>query len=89
MNKNKAFRLLREAFCCIMEYMCLATPSKITKIEGDWAVVDSGKHTHRANLSLVKGAEVGDYVIVHADLVLNKIEEQEAKKILEIISTQK
>ncbi len=65
--------------------MCLATPSKIIKIEGEWAVVEGDGHAHRANLSLLKGAQVGDYVIVHADLVLNKIEKGEAEAILKMI----
>ncbi len=66
--------------------MCLATPSKIVKIDGDWATVNAGKHKHKANLSLVKDAKVGDYVIVHGDLVLNKIQKQEALKILGLLS---
>lgn len=65
--------------------MCLATPSKITKIEGDWAVVESRGHTHWANLSLLKNAKEGDYVLVHADLALNKVEKREAEKILKIL----
>lgn len=66
--------------------MCLATPSKITKIDGNWATVRSEQHSHRANLSLVKGAKIGDYVIVHGDLALNKIQKQEAEKILKMIN---
>ena len=65
--------------------MCLATPSKIIKIEKEWATVKSGDHTHKANLSLLKGAKVGDYILVHADLALNKIEKEEAKRILKMI----
>ncbi len=66
--------------------MCLATPSKIIKIEGDWAVIKSGDHTHQANLSLVKNVKIGDYVIVHGDLALNKIEKKDAEKILKMIN---
>ncbi len=65
--------------------MCLATPSKIIKIEGDWATVQSEDHTHKVNLGLVKDVKVGDYIIVHADLALNKIQKQEAEKILKMI----
>ena len=65
--------------------MCLATPSKVIKIEGDWAIVEAGDHTHKANLGLVKDVKVGDYIIVHADLALNKIQKQEAEKILKMI----
>ncbi len=69
----------------IMKDMCLATPSKIVKIDGDWATVQSGDHNHKANLSLVKNAKAGDYVIVHGDLVLNKIEKEDALKILNLL----
>jgi len=67
--------------------MCLAVPNKIIKIEGEWATVDSGEHNHKANLSLVKNARVGDYVIVHGDLVLNKMPKKDAFKILNLINT--
>jgi len=66
--------------------MCLATPMKIIKIDGKKAVVGSGQHLHEADLSLVKNVEVGNYVLVHGDMVINKLEKQEAEKILEIIS---
>ncbi len=65
--------------------MCLATPFKIIKIEGDWVTVRSAKHTHKANLSLIKNAKKGDYVIIHGDLALNKIQKQEAEQILKMI----
>ena len=65
--------------------MCLAVPSKIIKIEGEWAVIDNGNHIHKANLSLIKNARVGDYVIIHGDLVLNKMPKNDALKILNLV----
>ncbi len=65
--------------------MCLAVPNKIIKIEGEWATVKSSHHIHKANLSLVKNAKKGDYVIIHGDLALNKLEKKEAAAILKII----
>ena len=65
--------------------MCLATPSKVIKIEDDWATVKSGDHTHRVNLSLLKNVKLGDYLLVHDELAINKISPTEAKKILEMI----
>ena len=62
--------------------MCLATPQKIIKINGAWATVGSSSHRHRVNLSLVKGIKVGDFVLVHDGLVLNKLPKSEAKKII-------
>ena len=69
--------------------MCLATPSKIVKIDGDWATIESGDHTHRANLSLIKNVKIGDYVIVHGDLILNKVEKKDAENILKMIKKSK
>ncbi len=65
--------------------MCLATPSKVIKIEKDWATVKSGNHTHRVNLSLLKDIKLGDYLLIHDELAINKIPKKEAKQILEMI----
>lgn len=65
--------------------MCLATPSKVIKIEKNWATVESGKHTHRVNLSLLKNVKLGDYLLIHDELAINKIPKKEAQQILEIV----
>ncbi len=67
--------------------MCLATPMKITEISGDKAVVRSSDHNHTVDLSLLKDKqpEVGDYILAHGDLAINKLPEDEALKILEMI----
>jgi len=65
--------------------MCLAIPSKVIKIEDDWATVQSGKHTRPVNLSLLKNVKLGEYLLVHDELAINKIPPTEAKKILEMI----
>lgn len=69
--------------------MCLATPCKITDIKGKKAVVESKDHTHTVDLSLIKNPEVGDYILVHADMAINKLPQKEAEKILEIINENK
>lgn len=66
--------------------MCLATPSKVIKIKGNWATVQSGGHQHQANLSLLKNIKVGDYLLIHDDLAINKLKGEEAKRILKMIS---
>jgi len=68
--------------------MCLATPSKVIKIEGEWVDVESAGDSHRANTSLLKNKEVkiGDYLLIHGDLAIQKLPEDEAKKILKMIS---
>ena len=66
--------------------MCLATPSKVIKIEKDWAMVQSGDHKHRVNLSLLKNVKLGDYLLIHDELAINKVPKTEAKRILEMIT---
>ena len=65
--------------------MCLAVPSKVIKIKGPWATVQSNNHQHRANLSLLKNVKIGDYLLVHDQLAINKLPRPEAKRILEMI----
>ena len=66
--------------------MCLATPSKVIKIEKEYATVKSGDHYHEANLSLLKNLKIGDYLLIHDHLAINKVPKTEAKKILKIIN---
>jgi hydrogenase expression/formation protein HypC len=58
--------------------MCLAIPGKIVKIEEDRAVVEyyNGEKT---NAKIVEGNyKEGDYVIVQAKLVVEKVPKKEA-----------
>ncbi len=66
--------------------MCLATPCKIMEIKEGKALVKSGKHSHEADLILIKNAKIGDYVLVHADMAINKLPKEEAEKILMMIN---
>ena len=66
--------------------MCLATPMKIKEINGNKAVVDSGGHSHEVNIDLLKDAKIGDYILVHGDMAINKVETGDAKKIIEMVS---
>ncbi len=65
--------------------MCLATPSKVIKIEKDWAVVEAPGYSHRVNICLLKNVKIGDYLLVHGEMALNKLPKSEAKKILKLI----
>ena len=64
--------------------MCLAIPAKIIKIKGKFAEVDDGHHKKRACLFLIKKPKVGDYLLVHADLAISKLDLKEAKEIIKL-----
>ncbi len=64
--------------------MCLAIPGKIEKIENNTAIVDYGIEKRKANNSLLD-VNVGDYVIVNAGFIIEKIPKEEAKQALDMI----
>ncbi|MCJ7744705.1 MAG: HypC/HybG/HupF family hydrogenase formation chaperone [Actinobacteria bacterium] len=65
--------------------MCLAIPAEVVEIlENDLAVVEAGGAKKRISVSLVDGARVGDYVLVHAGFAIEIVDEQEAKKTMEL-----
>lgn len=66
--------------------MCLATPMRIKEIKGQKALVESKNHKHSVDLSLIKDACVGDYILAHADMAINKIPAEEAEKILKMVN---
>jgi len=61
--------------------MCLAVPVKVKKIVGQSAIVEGNK---KIDISLIADLKKGDYILVHANLGINKLEKKEAIKILEL-----
>ncbi|MBN1957796.1 MAG: HypC/HybG/HupF family hydrogenase formation chaperone [Desulfuromonadales bacterium] len=67
--------------------MCLAIPSKITAIdkETSMATVETMGVTRSANLALVEDeVSVGDWVLVHVGIAMSRIDENEARKNLDL-----
>jgi len=65
--------------------MCLAIPSKITRIENNMATIDVDGVKREASLLLLEDAGVGDYVIVHAGFAIQRIDEAAALETLEFL----
>lgn len=70
--------------------MCLAIPGEIVEIHGDdpltrMARVRFGGVIREASLAYVPEAKPGDYVLVHAGFALQTIDEEEARRTLELI----
>ena len=65
--------------------MCLAVPSKVIKIDGDTAEVEIGGIRKQVSLSLVsdQAVQIGEYVLIHTGYAITKIDEEEAKSILD------
>ena len=65
--------------------MCLAIPSKITRIENNMATIDVDGVQREVSLLLLEDAGVGDYVIVHAGFAIQKIDEAAALETLQFL----
>ncbi len=68
--------------------MCLAIPGKILSIDSEDELMRAGRISFGGtekliNLAMVPEARVGDYVIVHAGVALNLIDEDEARQIFD------
>jgi len=66
--------------------MCLAVPGKILSIDNGNSLLRSGRVSFggvlkSVNLAFVPEAEAGQYVLVHAGVAINTIDEKEANRI--------
>jgi hydrogenase expression/formation protein HypC len=64
--------------------MCLAIPAQVTHIEGTVAKVEFSGNTVEADITLVPDVAIGDYVIVHAGMAIEKYDRNEALRTLEL-----
>jgi hydrogenase expression/formation protein HypC len=71
--------------------MCLAIPGKIISINKQedetflQGKVSFGGIVKEVNLCMVPEANVGDYVLVHVGVAINKVDEDEAKQTFEYL----
>lgn len=69
--------------------MCLAVPGQVLSITNDQlrtATVSFGGTMKEVSLALVPEADVGDYVIVHVGFAISKLDEEAARRSLEIFA---
>ena len=67
--------------------MCLAIPVQVVELgSGEMAIVDAGGVQKEISLALVEDVAVGDYVILHVGYALQKLDETEALRTLELFA---
>lgn len=66
--------------------MCLAVPCKVVAVDGDYARIDHGGNTMSVDISMVPDVAVGQYVIVHAGMAIQKYDEQQAIETLNLLN---
>ncbi len=63
--------------------MCLAVPMKVVEIKGKEAIVAYKNLKTKVRLDLINDCKVGDYVLIHAGFVIQKIDERSARESLQ------
>ncbi|MEE0927562.1 MAG: HypC/HybG/HupF family hydrogenase formation chaperone [Acutalibacteraceae bacterium] len=63
--------------------MCVAMPGKIEKIEDSIATVNFSGNIVRAHTGVVD-VSVGDFVLVHAGLIIQKLDTEEAENMQQL-----
>jgi len=64
--------------------MCLAVPMKIISRDRDTGVAEMSGVKKEISFLMLPEARIGDYVIVHAGFAIEKLNEEEALKTLEL-----
>lgn len=64
--------------------MCVAVPGKVVEIYKGEALVEFQGVEMRVNTIFVEDLKLGDYVLIHVGCAMEKIDEEEALKTLEI-----
>jgi hydrogenase expression/formation protein HypC len=65
--------------------MCLAVPVKIEEITGPNTAVGVMSGVRRTiDISLLENPQVGEYVLLHAGFAIERIDEAEARRTLEL-----
>jgi hydrogenase expression/formation protein HypC len=66
--------------------MCLAVPMKLVERNGDRGVVELGGVHREVHLGFVPDLEIGDYVLVHAGFVIERLQKEQAEEDLKLLS---
>lgn len=66
--------------------MCLAVPMRVVSVEGATGIVELGGVEQPVNFTLLPEVAPGEYVIVHAGFALERLDEAEARRTIELIN---
>ena len=67
--------------------MCVSYPGRVLAIDGDAAVVEIDQQQRRASLLLMPEVSVGDWVVVAAGTVIERLEPEQAQQIIGLLSS--
>jgi hydrogenase expression/formation protein HypC len=66
--------------------MCLGLPGKVIKIENKTCLVEIMGVLREISIELLKDVNIGDYVLIHAGCAIQKLDEEEALRTIELFT---
>ncbi len=64
--------------------MCISMPGQVVEINGNRAKINIAGTVYNAGLGLIEGLKTGDYVLLHAGYVIQKLDDRAAEESLEL-----
>ena len=65
--------------------MCLAVPVRVVQVDGEMATVDLQGNRKQVSIALVSETKAGDYLLLHAGVALQVLDEEEALETLKLL----
>lgn len=65
--------------------MCVAVPMKIIEINGADAVAEQEGVRRQVRVDFIPDVALGDYVLVHAGIAIDRVNEEEARATLRML----
>ena len=65
--------------------MCLAIPMKVVEINDNTATVEQEGVSKAARIDFLSGVQVGDYVLIHAGIAIERLDPEDAEETLRLI----
>lgn len=66
--------------------MCLAVPMRLVERDGERGIVELSGVRRQVHLGFVPDLALGDYVLVHAGFVIEKLDPERAEEDLKLLS---
>lgn len=67
--------------------MCVAIPGRVIKLYKDKAQVEFIGSKKIVNTALIKDIKIGDYLLIHVGIAIEKIDEDEGEKTIDIFKS--
>lgn len=66
--------------------MCLATPMKLVRVDGELGFVEHSGKEYPVSLSLIDHPKVGDWLLAHGEIAVSRVPEADALEIIALIA---